>query len=126
MIENPRTGETLEFVHSAPELLVMETTWTRPGHRAPAHVHPAMEERFEVIQGRAEFVVDGRNRDAGVGEVVIVPPGIRHLARNPTSGPVRLQIEMRPALRWREFTERLFAGEEPALLLLEYAAELTL
>lgn len=67
--------------------------------------------------GRAAFLIDGEQRDAVVGDVVTVAPGIRHLAWNPTSGSVRLRIEMRPALRWQEFTERLFAGEEPATFL---------
>src|SRR3712207_8985639 len=43
------------------------------------------------------------------GEVV-APPGVPHEAWNPTDGPVRLRIEMRPALRWRAFVERLVAA----------------
>lgn len=31
-----------------------------------------MEERFEVLGGRAAFVIDGEQREAGVGVVVIV------------------------------------------------------
>ena len=55
MIENPRTGERIEFEVRTPELLVIDTVWTRPGHRAVEHVHPEMEECFEVIEGRAAF-----------------------------------------------------------------------
>jgi hypothetical protein len=36
---------------------------------------------------------------------------------------VRLKIEMRPGLRWAEFTRRLFAGDDPRQLLSEYSAE---
>jgi hypothetical protein len=57
---------------------------------------------------------------------VIVPPGTPHLAWNPTDGPVRLRITMRPALRWAEFTARLFAGESPASLLSEFYREVVL
>ena len=96
MIENPRTGEQIEFVSCSPELLTLHTTWTRPGHRALEHVHPEMEERFEVLAGRAAFLIDGEHRYADVGDVVIVPPRSRHLAWNPTSQPVELRIEMRP------------------------------
>ena len=42
-----------------PEALTMLTTWTRPGHRAAKHIHPNMEERFKVLEGRAAFAVDG-------------------------------------------------------------------
>jgi hypothetical protein len=57
---------------------------------------------------------------------VVAPAGRRHLAWNPTDGPVRLRIEMRPALRWQEFTTRLFRGDDPAELLTEYADEVQL
>jgi hypothetical protein len=55
---------------------------------------------------------------------VVVPPGTRHVAWNPTSDEVRLRIEMRPALRWREFVERLFGGEDPVALLREFTREI--
>lgn len=104
----------------------MLTTWTRPGHRAAEHIHPRMEERFEVLEGRAAFRIDGVEIQAAAGSVVVAPPGRRHLAWNPTDAPVRLRIEMRPALRWREFTTRFFRGENPVELLAEYADEVRL
>ena len=119
----------VEFLVDTPEVLAMLTTWTRPGHRAIEHVHPSMEERFEVVSGRAAFRVggpEGETFEAGVGEVVTVAPGNAHLAWNPTDGPVQLRIEMRPALRWREFTTRFFAGEDPMALLEEFNAEVVL
>jgi quercetin dioxygenase-like cupin family protein len=129
VIENPRSGEQIELLIRTPELLAMHSTWTRPGHRAIEHVHPEMEERFEVLEGRAAFRLGGEGGaelEAGPGEVVVVPPGTCHLAWNPTESPVRLRIEMRPGLRWAEFTERLFAGEDPAQLLATYRREVTL
>jgi quercetin dioxygenase-like cupin family protein len=126
MIENPRTGEQVEIVAETPELLTMLTTWTRPGHRAIEHIHPIMEERFEVLEGRAAFRIDGIPIEASAGSIVIAPPGRRHLAWNPTDGPVQLKIEMRPALRWVEFTTRFFAGEDPIALLDEFADEVVL
>lgn len=126
MIENPRTGEQVEFVSETPDLLSMRSTWTRPGHRAHEHVHPAMEERFEILEGRVAFRIDGREHDAVAGDVVVVPAGSRHLAWNPTDRVVRLAIEMRPALRWAEFTRRFFAGEDAAGLLREFSREVVL
>ena len=126
MIENPRTGEQIEFLSDSPEVLVLLTTWTRPGHRALEHLHPGMEERWHVLEGRAAFRVDGVEVEAPAGSVVVAPPGRRHLAWNPTDEPVRLRIEMRPALRWREFTTRLFRGDDPAALLAEYGDEVAL
>lgn len=59
MIENPRSGEQIEFLVRTPELLTMRSTWTRPGHRAVEHVHPEMEESYEVLRGRAAFRLGG-------------------------------------------------------------------
>jgi quercetin dioxygenase-like cupin family protein len=126
MIENPRTGEQVIFELRTPERLVMRSTWTRPGRRAAAHVHPAMEERYEVLAGTAAFRIAGIERTASAGETVVVAPGTPHLAWNPTAGVVSLRITMTPALRWADFVERLFAGEDGALLLRAYAAEIRL
>ena len=126
MIENPRSGERVEFMSETPEALIMLTTWTRPGHRATEHIHPNMEEQFEVLEGRAAFVVDGVEVTATAGEIVIARPGSRHLAWNPTDASVRLKIEMRPGLRWAEFTRRFFRGDDPMKLLREYSAEVVL
>ena len=126
VIENPRSGERVEFVSETPEALTMLTTWTRPGHRIAEHVHPNMEERFEVLEGRAAFLVDGIEIVATAGEVVIARPGSRHRAWNPTDAPVRLKIEMRPSLRWAECTRRFFRGDDPVQLLNEYNAEVVL
>jgi mannose-6-phosphate isomerase-like protein (cupin superfamily) len=126
MVVNERTGEIVEFVVETDELLRMHVTWTRPGARALRHAHPNMEERWEVLEGRAAFEVDGVMVEAESGASVVAPPGRPHLAWNPTDEPVRLQIEMRPALRWAEFVRRLFAGDDPANLLDEFRNEIVL
>ena len=125
-VENAATGERITFVSIACDLLVMDDVWTRPGHRAAEHVHPEMEERWEVIDGRAAFRIGGDEVELGPGESVVAPAGVPHLAWNPTAAEVRLRIEMRPALRWAEFTERLFGGEPPGELLREFSREVAL
>jgi mannose-6-phosphate isomerase-like protein (cupin superfamily) len=125
-VENAATGERITFVSIRDDLLVMDDLWPRPGHRAIEHVHPEMEERWEVVEGRAAFRVGDEETEAGPGAAVVAPPGVPHLAWNPTDGPVRLRIEMRPALRWAEFTERLFGGDDPAELLREFSREIVL
>jgi quercetin dioxygenase-like cupin family protein len=128
-VVNAATGERVTFVQTAAEthgeLLVLELVWPRPGQRAPAHVHPEMEERYEVLSGTAAFRIGGHEQTAGPGEVVSVPPGTTHLAWNPTDEEVRLKVEFRPALRWEEFVVRLFAGNEPvADLMREFRREI--
>ena len=125
-MENPLTGERVVFVSESEGLLVMESEWTRPGERAAEHVHPGMEERWTVLEGEAAFRIGGEERRAAAGESVVASPGVAHAAWNPTQGTVRLRIEMRPALRWREFVERLFAagGVPDRALLTEFRREI--
>ncbi len=110
---NPITGERIVFRTTAAEtagtLLEMDDFWTRPGHRVPAHIHPGMQERWRVIAGSANFSIGGVEQSAGPGQTVLAGPGVAHQAWNASAGPVHLRIEMRPALQWETFVERLFA-----------------
>ncbi|HEY4918040.1 MAG TPA: cupin domain-containing protein [Solirubrobacteraceae bacterium] len=110
---NPITCERIVFRKTAAEtggaLLEMDDFWMRPGHRAPAHAHPGMRERWEVIAGMASFAIGGVEQRAGPGHVVVADPGVAHQAWNATAEPVHLRIEMCPALQWETFVERLFA-----------------
>jgi len=112
-IENPVTGERIAFLRTAEEtdgaLLEMDDFWARADHRTPAHVHPAMEERWEVIAGSVRFEIGGVARTVEVGETIVAPAGMPHSSSNVGGQPAHLRIQMRPALRWQEFTERLFA-----------------
>ncbi len=110
---NPTTGERIVLLQTAADtdgrLLEMDDFWTRPGHRTAEHIHPEMQERWEVIAGSVCFRIGGVERIAGPGEVVIAPAGVPHMAWNTDSASVHLRIQMRPALRWEQFVERLFA-----------------
>jgi len=108
------------------ELLVMRVTWPRPGHRAVAHLHPGMQERWRVIKGRAAFEIDGEETQLGPGEDIVAEAGQRHVAWNPTDEEVVLRVEMRPPLRWVEFVRRLFGGEPPLELLEAFPDEVRL
>lgn len=111
-IENPVTGERILFRRTAAEtggeVLELDDLWTRPDHRVAEHVHPEMEERWEVLKGTVCFRIGGAERTACPGDVVIAPAGTPHSGRNCGPGEARLRIEMRPALRWEEGVKRLF------------------
>ncbi len=112
-VENPVTGERIVFLRTAEEtdgaLLEMDDFWAQADHQTPAHIHPAMEERWEVIAGSVRFEIGEVERTAGPGDTVVAPAGTPHTARNIGEQPAHLRIQMRPALRWQEFVERLFA-----------------
>ena len=117
-IVNAATGESVRFIRTADEtggeLLVMEARWTRPRHRTPLHRHPAMEERWLVLEGRVGFRIAGEETVAGPGESVIAPRGSLHANWDAGDEPALMRIELRPALRWEEFVRQLFAlaGED--------------
>ena len=120
VIENPATGERVTFLRTAAdtggELLEMEDVWVRADHATAPHVHPGMEEKWEVRSGRAGFRIGERELEAGPGEVVKAPPGVVHSAWNLSGGETVLRITMRPALLWEEFVVRLFTAPGPDLL----------
>jgi quercetin dioxygenase-like cupin family protein len=80
--------------------------WTDPGGGVLAeHVHRALEERYEVLEGEVTFRVDGKARRAGAGERLVVAPGVRHSFQNAGEEPAHLMVEAEPALRLRESIE---------------------
>ncbi len=109
---NPASGERIVFLRTAAEtagrLLEMDDFWTQPGHRTAEHIHPEMQERWEVIAGSVCFRIAGVERIVVPGEVVLAPAGAPHMAWSLNTAPVHLRIQMRPALRWELFVERLF------------------
>ena len=128
-IENPATGERVTFLRTAAdtggELLEMEDLWVRADHSTAPHIHPGMEETWEVLAGRAGFRIGDDEFEAGPGERVVAPRGVLHSAWNLSGGETLLRITMRPALRWEEFVVRLFTAPG-ADLLTDFPEELRL
>lgn len=48
------------------------------GRRPPPHVHPDRAEAFWVLDGMAEFELDGHLTQASAGSFVLVPGGVAH------------------------------------------------
>jgi len=57
-----------------------------PGASFPMHRHPG-EEIIYVTDGVLEYVVGGKTVRAKAGEVLFVPYGVAHSARNPGTTP---------------------------------------
>jgi quercetin dioxygenase-like cupin family protein len=86
------------------EVLHVET-WVDPGGGVTPHIHPAMEERFEVLEGRPEFLAGRRWSAFGPGDVVVVAPGTRHAFRNRGTETARFACEATPPSTLQEFLE---------------------
>jgi mannose-6-phosphate isomerase-like protein (cupin superfamily) len=108
-IENPVTRERLRFVQTAAdtggELLEVEITFAIGGFVPAMHLHPAQEERFEVLAGNPRFRIGTEERAASPGEMLRIPPGVPHRFWNPGPAEARLRIQLRPALRMEEVLE---------------------
>jgi mannose-6-phosphate isomerase-like protein (cupin superfamily) len=107
---------------------------TEPGGGVLAeHLHPKLEERYQVHGGEVTFRVDGKAVVVGAGGKAVVAPGVRHSFQNTGTDTAHLEVEVEPALRLRESieegaalarTEKLTATGKPRSLraLIEGAA----
>lgn len=84
------------------------------GRRPPPHVHPDRVEAFWVLDGEAEFELDGELTRAGAGGFVLAPGGVAHTFGATPDGPARLLVLHAPALDgyFRELAQ-LWSGAEP-------------
>jgi mannose-6-phosphate isomerase-like protein (cupin superfamily) len=108
--------------------------WTDPGGGVRAeHLHPALEERYEVLEGEITISLDGESKRLGPGERAVVPPGVRHSFENTGDRAAHVVAEAEPAGELRESieegvrlarTERLSGSGSPRTLraLVEAAA----
>jgi quercetin dioxygenase-like cupin family protein len=80
-VENPRTGEygVLRRPAGTTGGATVADLYARPGAVvAYEHLHPAMTETFTVVRGHLGVRLDGRDREAGPGTRITVPPGTPH------------------------------------------------
>jgi quercetin dioxygenase-like cupin family protein len=108
VIEDPVLRQRLSFTRSTEddgsEVLHVET-WIDPGGGVTPHIHPAMEERFEVLSGACSFLSGKEWVNAGPGETVVVPRGTRHAYRNKSNGEVHMVCHATPPSTLQEFLE---------------------
>jgi quercetin dioxygenase-like cupin family protein len=105
---NPATGEWIEYTttgEDSGDALVRFNWRSVPGGTITEHIHPGQEERFSIVTGNAHFTVDGEERWASAGETIVVPAGVRHSEGNLGSTEIEGVVELRPALRSKEFHE---------------------
>ena len=73
----------------------------RLGTAAP--LHPAQDERFEVLEGELSAVVDGAERSLRPGDTLEIPRGAVHKMWNSSDGLTRATWQTRPAGRTLEW-----------------------
>jgi mannose-6-phosphate isomerase-like protein (cupin superfamily) len=111
-VENPVTGERLTFLETAcetgGEYVRFEAEIAPGGTLASAHLHPRQSERFEIVSGTLTMKVGHRKFEARRGDVIVVDPGTAHDFWNRTQEPVRMLVELRPALAIEELLETMY------------------
>ena len=120
-------GFRLRFVRIADDVLEMEARYRGDAPLPPAHMHPAQDERFQVLEGAIRVVIGGDERRYETGEVFDVPAGTVHQMGG--DGPARVAWEVRPALKTAQAMEELYTGAaaaDPAAFLARYAGEIRL
>jgi mannose-6-phosphate isomerase-like protein (cupin superfamily) len=111
-VENPVTGERLIFHETAQETggeyVRFEAQIAPSGTLASPHLHPHQTERFELLEGTLTMKVGGRRLEARPGDVVVIEPGTPHNFWNRTEEPVRMLVEVRPALSIESLLETMY------------------
>jgi quercetin dioxygenase-like cupin family protein len=112
VVEDPVLKQRLCFSRTTDpdgtEVLHVEI-WVDPGGGVTPHVHPAMEERFEVFEGRPSFLYGRAWTTAAPGETVVVPAGTRHSYRNRGDEVAHMVCHARPPSTLQEFLEETVA-----------------
>jgi quercetin dioxygenase-like cupin family protein len=89
----------------AMQLCVFEQ-WCEPGKGAPTHLH-AVEEVLTVLEGQAEFWLDGQRQALTSGQSVIVPAGRKHGFRNTGAGALHVQAVLAAPIFEASFDDAL-------------------
>jgi hypothetical protein len=103
LIEDPVLG--MRYAMKWKGDVLIHDCWVDPGAFTPEHIHPAIEERFEVVEGDFLFRVEGEELRAGPGDKPVVSPGQRHGFENVGETEGRLRTEIDPGLSMRGFFE---------------------
>ena len=67
-----------------------------PDTFVPPHIHPTQDEYLYILEGRFEFVLDGRDEAAAPGDLVRLPMGVPHGIFNRSGAPAKCLFWVSP------------------------------
>lgn len=109
---NPTSGETIEVLQVGRdedgEVLRGRLTVEPGGSGPPRHVHPVIEEEFNIEKGELTVWLDGELRTLTGGDSVRIPPGTPHGFENRSDRRVVFEGVSRPGLRLIHVLATLF------------------
>jgi quercetin dioxygenase-like cupin family protein len=114
-------GEVWENPVTRERATILERPWDNSAGRATAeltalvgarvvgeHRHPALVERFTVLQGELTLKRDGRISSLHQGETALVEPGVWHDWWNAGACDARVRVEITPGERFVHMIETFF------------------
>lgn len=79
-----------------------------PGEAGPpSHIHPKQHETYEVLEGEAEFLLNGKKVMVKAGETIEIPPNTPHTFVNPTQQWLKMRDTHQPGLTFEEMMREL-------------------
>jgi quercetin dioxygenase-like cupin family protein len=110
--ENPVTRERatiLELPYRNPEGRATAELTALVGARVVGeHLHPALVERFTVLEGELTFKLDGKTSVLREGESAVIEAGVWHDWWNASDRDARARVEITPGERFAHMIETLF------------------
>jgi quercetin dioxygenase-like cupin family protein len=109
VVHDPVSRVRMAFEPQGENLLV--DVWLEPGGGLPAHMHPRQEERWSVVEGRAQFQLGEEKTEIGPedGEIVVARD-TKHGLASVSDEDVHLRCLAVPALRLQPFLEESAAA----------------
>jgi quercetin dioxygenase-like cupin family protein len=102
--------EHVTVIARSPEAIEVTVTYAASGAPPPKHLHPAQDERFEVLDGQLTVRLGSdAPRQLAAGDTFEIPRGTVHRMWNPTSEPARARWTTSPAGRTDEWLALLDA-----------------
>jgi quercetin dioxygenase-like cupin family protein len=104
LIGDPVFDYRLRFHPQEGDLLRMDVYVGPGGGVSIPHYHPAIEERFTVVEGEVTFTADRKPVVARAGDdTVVVRPGVRHSFKNTGTTEAQIVCEAEPAMELQAF-----------------------
>lgn len=103
---NPVTGEraiVLEAPSQSPERRLVAELWLNPGAAvAGEHLHPAIDESFEVLEGELGYRLGGVEATAVAGDRIDIPAGTWHDWWHRGRGETTCRVTITPGDRFQQ------------------------
>jgi quercetin dioxygenase-like cupin family protein len=84
-----------------------------PDTFVPPHIHPTQDEYLYILEGRFEFVLDGRDEQAAPGDLVRLPMGVPHGIFNRSGAPAKCLFWVSPTRKLYDLFWGIHTMQDP-------------